>query len=251
MEHSQAVKVLTLGGTSESRLLAARLSQDSRFAVVTSLAGRVSDPVLPEGDSRVGGFGGVGGLTSWIRENAVEVVVDATHPFAAAISANAAIATASVGVPLLRLLRPEWTAGTGDEWLDASSPAEAARIVESTSERAFLTIGRLEVGAFAGNSRTWFLIRSIDAPVGELPRRHQLVLARGPFDVEGEIATMREHRIDVVVSKNSGGAMTEAKLVAARRLGVPVVMIARPPASPSDEVVDSVDDAVTWLRSQL
>lgn len=245
------MNVLILGGTSESRLLAARLSQDSRFDTLTSLAGRVSDPQLPEGDSRVGGFGGADGLATWIHSHAIEVVVDATHPFAATMSGNAAMAATSVGVPLLRLNRPEWTAGAGDVWLDASTPADAARMVESFSERAFLTIGRLGVWAFAGNSRTWFLIRSIDAPVDELPSRHELVLARGPFDIDDEIATMREHRIDVVVSKNSGGAMTEGKLVAARRLGIPVVMIARPPASPSDHVTDSVDGAVAWLRSRL
>ncbi len=245
------MKVLVLGGTSESRALAQRLAADTRFDVVTSLAGRVSDPRLPDGVVRVGGFGGVDGLSTWIEDNNVDVVVDATHPFAATMSANAAGAAPNAGVPLVVLRRPEWTPEVGDRWLHASSAADAARLVESSFERVFLTIGRQEVGAFAGVDDAWFLVRCIDPPEGPLPADHELVLARGPFEVAAEMATMRRHRVEVLVSKNSGGAMTEAKLVAARRLELPVVMIARPDPTECDAVVHSVEDVWTWLHGRM
>lgn len=245
------MKVLVLGGTSESRTLARRLAVDTRFDVVTSLAGRTSDPRLPDGEVRVGGFGGVDGLCTWIVDNAVDVVVDATHPFAATMSANAARAAPKAGVPLVVLRRPEWTPDIGDRWLHASSAADAARIVESSFERVFLTIGRQEVGAFAGATGTWFLVRCIDPPEGPLPAHHELVSARGPFDVASEMATMHRHRIDVLVSKNSGGAMTEAKLIAARRLEVPVVMISRPAPTEHGVLAHSVEDVWRSLVDRM
>lgn len=245
------MKVLILGGTSESRALAAGLEHDHDLQTVTSLAGRVADPLLPAGESRVGGFGGVDGLCAWIVDNAIDVVVDATHPYAATMSNNAAAAALQAAVPLFLLRRPEWTPAPDDTWLDATSIVDAAEIVEASFERAFLTIGRQGVSAFAGNRNTWFLVRSIDPPEGAVPPRHERLLARGPFAVDDEMNLMRTNGIDVVVSKNSGGVMTEAKLDAARRLGVPVVMIARPPAPKCDAVADTVDEVLRWLRAEL
>ncbi|WP_245819460.1 cobalt-precorrin-6A reductase [Rhodococcoides yunnanense] len=241
------MKVLILGGTSEARLLAEAVNSDKRFDVVSSLAGRVRDPVLPAGASRVGGFGGAVGMTSWIRENGVVAVVDATHPFAESISRNASAAAAQASVPIAVLRRPQWTPGAGDNWIAAQSTADAAAIVAAKRQRVFLTIGRQGVDAFAGNTVSWFLVRSIDPPTGALPAHHELLSARGPFAVDSERALMRTREIDMVVSKNSGGAMTEAKLVAARELGLAVVMIDRPHTPPADVVTDSVSDVVTWL----
>lgn len=245
------MKVLLLGGTSEARKLAAQLNRDERFEVTTSLAGRVIHPTLPVGNARIGGFGGVDGIVRWIRENAIEVMVDATHPFASTISRNADTAAEIAGIPLVVLRRPRWIPGPDDHWIEAATLNHAAESVAATSRRTFLTIGRQGVPAFAHIDRTWFLIRSIDQPTGAMPRNCELMLARGPFELEQEIATMREHGIDVVVTKNSGGVMTESKLIAARALSIPVVMIARPPGPTGVYCTDSVVDLQTWLRSRL
>ena len=156
-------------------------------------------------------------------------VIDATHPFAEGISANAAAACAQTGTPLLSLVRPPWTAGAQDTWHDAASLADAARMLPSLGERAFLTTGRQGLAAFASLDRMWFLIRCVDPPSGPLPPAHELVLARGPYDAAAELDLMRRHRIVVLVTKNSGGELTEGKLAAARGLGLPVVMVSRPP----------------------
>ncbi len=232
--------ILVLGGTGEARRLAARMPGE----VISSLAGRVKDPLLPEGEVRIGGFGGVGGLVEWLRANGITGVVDATHPFAAGISANAVAATALAGVPLLVLRRPGWTAGPGDDWRWVGSLEEAAR--ELPGERVFLTTGRQDIRVFAPVNR-WFLARSVEPPEAPVPQRIHVLLDRGPFTVDGEIALMREHSIDVLVTKDSGGEQTAAKLVAARLLGVPVVVVRRPPA-PAAPTVDTVDAAVEWVR---
>ncbi|WP_280506216.1 cobalt-precorrin-6A reductase [Nocardia farcinica] len=208
--------------------------------------GRVRDPLLPEGEVRIGGFGGADGLRKWLTDHGIERVVDATHPFAATISANAARAAADAGVPLLRLLRPAWTPGPGDRWIPVPDLTEAARAAAG-HERVFLTIGRQGVSAFADLAAPWFLIRAIDPPTAALPPRHELLLARGPFTLDEEIALMTQHGVEVVVSKNSGGDRTEAKLEAARELGIPVVMIDRPAPAPANVVVDSPEAALAWL----
>lgn len=219
--------------------------------IVSSLAGRVRDPRLPEGEVRVGGFGGADGLRAWLSDHAIDRVVDATHPFAAAIGANASRAATAAGVPLLRLLRPAWTAGSGDHWLPVTDLNAAARTVGTGYARVFLTIGRQGVGAFAGLTEPWFLIRAIDPPTASVPPRHELLLARGPFSVADEIALLSRHAIDVLVTKNSGGDQTEAKLDAARELGIPVVMIDRPPVSPATAVVGTAEQAWEWLSAEL
>ena len=235
--------VLVLGGTGEARELAAALV-DAGVEVVSSLAGRLTDPVLPVGGVRTGGFGGVPGLSAWLAEHAPAAVVDATHPFAAGITANAAAACSATGTRLLRLQRPGWTAGPGDDWRWVDDLAQAATVVRGT---AFLTTGRQGVGAFAGLPGR-VLVRCVDPPTDPLPAGAVLVLARGPFSVADELALMREHAVDVVVTKDSGGPMTAAKLVAARELGIPVVLVRRPPLPAGVAVVPTVEEALAWLR---
>jgi precorrin-6A/cobalt-precorrin-6A reductase len=246
---AEQVTVLVLGGTSEARALAASLDGRPGVRVISSLAGRVRDPVLPAGEVRIGGFGGVRGLADWAVAECVNAVVDATHPFAETISANAAAACSQAGLPLLRLARPGWQAREGDDWHYARSPAEAATLLPALGARVFLTTGRQGLGAFAALDDLWFLIRCVDAPTGAMPASRHLLLARGPYAREAELALMRRFEIDVLVTKDSGGSLTSGKLDAARELGIPVVMIRRAD-SPTGESVADVDDAVRWVLGQ-
>jgi precorrin-6A/cobalt-precorrin-6A reductase len=238
-------QVLLLGGTGEARRLAAALVTGG-VDVLSSLAGRVADPLLPQGRVRLGGFGGADGLADWLATHRPRAVVDATHPFAARITASAAAAARRHGTPLLRLQRPGWTAGPGDRWTYVASLAEAADAVRGAGT-VFVTTGRQGVGAFAALPGR-VLVRAVDPPDDPLPAGVVLLLARGPFTVDEEVALMRDHGVDVVVSKDSGGSMTEAKLVAARRLGLPVVLVRRPPLPSGVEVVTTVEEALAWLR---
>lgn len=238
------MRVLLLGGTGEARRLAAGLTRRAGFDVITSLAGRVAAPALPAGRARVGGFGGPDGLAAWLAAERIDAVVDATHPFAAEITASAVTATARAGVPLLVLRRPGWCARPGDDWRRVPSLAAAA---EPPGERVFLTTGRDGLPVFAGDERRWFLMRSVDPPPPPLPPRSTVLLARGPYTVEGELELMRRYAVDVLVTKDSGGEMTAAKLTAARLLGLPVVMVDRPPA-PEAPAVATVDAAEAWLE---
>jgi precorrin-6A/cobalt-precorrin-6A reductase len=240
-------RVLVLGGTGEARRLATALVAEG-VEVVSSLAGRVTAPVLPPGEVRVGGFGGEAGLTAWLRATPVSAIVDATHPFAATMTASAVTAARLTGTPLLRLQRPGWTAGRGDDWRWVDSMAGAADAVWGFPA-VFLTTGRTGLAAFAGLPGRC-LVRSVDPPDPPLPAHTTVVLARGPFTVEEELALMRSHGVDVVVTKDSGGAMTSAKLAAARALGLPVVLIRRPPVPSGVPVVATVDEALAWLRAQ-
>ncbi|MFD2469936.1 cobalt-precorrin-6A reductase [Amycolatopsis silviterrae] len=237
--------VLILGGTAEARDLAAQLHERD-VEVISSLAGRVTRPRLPVGAVRIGGFGGVEGLTAWLRENRIQAVVDATHPFAERIGANAFHAAHAAKVPLLRLARPGWQPAGADRWHWAADLEEAAALLPGLGARAFLTSGRQGLAAFADLDPLWFLIRCVDPPDQPLPRRHEVVLDRGPFRLDGERALMTEHDIDVLVTKDSGGAMTAAKLTAARELGLPVVVVRRPPRPAGAETAD-VAAAVEWV----
>ncbi|MTE14262.1 cobalt-precorrin-6A reductase [Nocardia aurantiaca] len=243
------MRTLILGGTREARELADIASGERGFEIVSSLAGRVREPVLPVGEVRVGGFGGVEGLRTWLADNGIEAVVDATHPFAGGITANAATAAASLGLPVLHLRRPGWTEREGDRWIRVPDLVLAAEAAAALGKRVFLTIGRQGVAAFAA-SDAWFLIRAIDPPDGAVPKNHELLLARGPFSVAEEAALLKERGIDVMVTKDSGGALTEAKLTAARTLGVPVVMIDRPPLPEGAVQVETVAAAWDWLRAR-
>ncbi|WP_236045726.1 cobalt-precorrin-6A reductase [Streptacidiphilus fuscans] len=246
--------VLVLGGTTEARLLAAELAARSpALRVTTSLAGRVEQPALPDGGVRVGGFGGADGLAAWLRAEQVSAVVDATHPFAAGISANAAVAVAGTGVPLLALRRPSWRPVAGDRWHPVASLAEAAAVLPELGSRVFLTTGRKDLAPFTGPDRLHaldrlrFLVRSVDPPAPPLPPNVEVVLDRGPFTLDGERALLRDHRIDVLVTKDSGGAATAPKLTAARELGLPVVVVQRPPAPAGVPVAEDVEGALEWL----
>jgi precorrin-6A/cobalt-precorrin-6A reductase len=236
-------RVLVLGGTAEGRRLAALLTANG-VTVVSSLAGRTAEPALPAGDVRIGGFGGPTGLADWLAARAVTAVVDATHPFATEISASARTVCAALDLPRLALIRPGWQAGDGDDWRRAPSLRAAADALPG--ERVFLTVGRRGVAAFAADRRRWFLIRAVDPPTGALPPRHLLLLARGPFTLAGELELMRRHRVEVLVTKDSGGPMTAAKLAAARQLGLPVVMVDRPEAAPGP-TASTVEAALDWV----
>ncbi|POM26665.1 Precorrin-6A reductase [Actinomadura rubteroloni] len=237
-------KVLVLGGTGEARTLADLLAGLDGYTAISSLAGVTERPVLPAGDVRIGGFGGADGLTAWLRAERVDAVIDATHPFARVMTDAAVTAAREVGVPLVVLRRPGWTEGPDDRWIRVPSLTAAAANLPGS--RVFLTTGRKDLAPFAADDRRWFLIRSVDEPSPPLPERHRVVLARGPFTVDEELALMREHRIDTLVTKDSGSPMTEAKLAAARALGVPVVMVDRPPL-PDVARVATVDEALAWL----
>jgi precorrin-6A/cobalt-precorrin-6A reductase len=241
--------VLVLGGTGEARALAAALV-DRGVPVVSSLAGRVADPRLPVGEVRLGGFGGPHGLARWLAEHEVAAVVDVTHPFAERIGASAVAATHAAGVPLLRLQRPGWQAAPGDDWHWVDSLDEAAAKIGRLGERIFLTSGRQGLAAFARCTDLWFLARCVDPPAPPLPPKIEILLDRGPYHVPGEKALLREYRIDVLVTKDSGGTMTSAKLVAAREYGIPVVVIRRPPR-PDTPTVEDVPSAVRWLNMML
>jgi precorrin-6A/cobalt-precorrin-6A reductase len=238
------MKVLLLGGTGEARTLAELLTAEG-LDVVSSLAGRTTDARLPVGEVRTGGFGGADGLANWLRSQRVDAVIDATHPFAATMTAHAVAASRETGVPLVVLRRPGWTPGPGDNWHWADSAAAAAEMLPGLrSKRVFLTIGRQGLDAFA-TTGLWTLARCVEPPEPR-PAWCTLVLARGPFTLADELALLREHRIDVVVTKDSGGPATSAKLDAARQLHLPVVVIRRPPLPTDLTTVESVDQAVQW-----
>ncbi|GAA2390344.1 MULTISPECIES: cobalt-precorrin-6A reductase [Gordonia] len=239
--------VLILGGTGEARELA-RLLDESGVPVVTSLAGRVADPRLPVGRVRVGGFGGVDGLAAWIGEAEITAIVDATHPFAARITPNAVAAAELTGVGYLRLARPPWSPGAGERWTRVPDIAAAATAVaERGGSRVFLTTGRQDVSEFAEIDDAWFLIRVVDPPEGPLPPHHRVLRSRGPYRLADETALLREHRIDVLVTKNSGGEMTVAKLRAAARLGVEVIVVDRPAEPGGIARVNTPSEALDWL----
>jgi precorrin-6A/cobalt-precorrin-6A reductase len=242
------VRILILGGTGEARELAAALVA-AGIDVLSSLAGRVRDPRLPEGPVRIGGFGGADGLAAFLEAEGITAVVDATHPFAAGITANAAAAAAAAGVPLLVLRRPGWDADPS--WQAVADIGQAAAAVRDWPGRAvFLTTGRRDLAVFAGDDRHEFLVRTVDPPDGPVPERMTLILDRGPYTVDGETALMREHGIGLLVSKDSGGPMTAAKLQAAGDLGVQVVMVQRPPLPEGAAAVATVPGAVRWAESQ-
>ncbi|MFF4751106.1 cobalt-precorrin-6A reductase [Streptomyces sp. NPDC002514] len=239
--------VLILGGTTEARLLAAELAARPGVLVTTSLAGRVTRPTAVAGEVRTGGFGGAEGLAAWLAERRVDALVDATHPFAARITAHAARAAATAGVPLVVVRRPGWRPVEGDRWHPVPSLAAAAGALPGLGRRAFLATGRLGLAAFAHLSAVHFVVRSVEPPEPPLPPHTEVLLARGPFTVPDESALLRRHRIDVLVTKDSGGAATAAKLTAARELRLPVVVVSRPPLPAGVTAVPDVPAALARL----
>lgn len=243
--------MLILGGTTEASALARALGDRPDLEVTTSYAGRTSSPTAPTGRTRVGGFGGTAGLARYLRDEGVDALVDATHPFAARMRWHAFDAARDAGTPCVRVERPGWESGPGDRWVRVPDLASAARaLVDGGYRRVLLTTGRTELAPFAACPDVWFLVRSIEPPEPQPLARAEVVLARGPFTVAGERALMSEHRIDAVVTKDSGGEATAAKLVAARELALPVVVVDRPP-SPPGPLVRTVAEALDWLDAAL
>ncbi len=246
-------RVLLLGGTTEAGGLADVLSARDDASVVTSLAGRTAAPAAVPGRRRVGGFGGTGGLVAYLRSERIAAVVDATHPFAEAMRWHAYDACREAGVPRLRLERPRWQAQEGDRWTVVPDVAAAAAAISAgPARRVFLATGRGDLAAFVPgvDGRRWWLVRSIDPPARLPLHPAEVVLARGPFSVDGEVELMERHRIDLVVTKNSGGDAAAAKLHAARQLDVAVVVIDRPP-SPVGPSAATVGEALEWLCASL
>jgi precorrin-6A/cobalt-precorrin-6A reductase len=253
--------LLVVGGTGEARALAAALHGTPGLRVVSSLAGAVARPRLPVGEVRVGGFGGPEGLARWLVDHRVAAVVDASHPFAARISVSCVAAALVTSVPLLRLERPAWAPGPDDDWhLVPDVPAAAALLprLAATSAaapgRVLLTTGRRDLPAFYDVPGVELVARCVDQPAGPVPPHVEVLLDRGPYTLEGETELLRSRGIDVLVTKNSGGSLTEAKLVASRSLGVPVVMVQRPRPAPDalpPADVHDVEAAAAWVRALL
>jgi precorrin-6A/cobalt-precorrin-6A reductase len=246
-------RLLILGGTGEALALARSIAATMPgLPMTTSLAGRTRDPVLPPGEVRVGGFGGIDGLVRYLADGAVTMLVNATHPFAAEMSAHALAAHQQTGVPLLRLLRPAWQKQPGDSWIPVPDVRGAAGICRGLGKRIFLSLGAKDLAEFSGITQAHFLVRLVDAPEA-LPLPHyDLVTARGPFTLAGECALIAEQGIDLIVTKNSGGDATYAKIEVARELGIPVVMIRRPQitAEPDSDTVESAEAALDWIVDQ-
>ena len=252
---SAPLPVLILGGTTEASGLCRLLEHQPAFAPTLSLAGLTKNPHLPNIAVRIGGFGGVEGLQNWLRQHAIQAVIDATHPFAATMSQHAAKACADLALPLLRLERPAWIPTAEDQWHSVPNLTAAASLLADPAGygqrplRVFLTTGRKEVTPFCAAPQHTYLLRSIDAPdPTSLPPHTTCLSARGPFDYAAELAVMQAHHIDILVTKNSGGTATFPKLEAARALRCPVIMVERPPHSACPRV-DTPEEAMAWLQT--
>ncbi|MFL9827364.1 cobalt-precorrin-6A reductase [Rhodoplanes sp. SY1] len=240
-------KVLILGGTTEARRLAEALANAPEIDAVLSYAGRTENPLAVPVPWRVGGFGGVPGLIDYLRAENIDRVVDATHPFAAQMSSNAVAACAATGVPLVALERAPWRPEAGDRWIEVDTLEEAVVAVGEAPRRVFLGIGRLHLDAFVKKPQHHYLVRLVDAPRENLPLPNvTVVVARGPFDVDGDRALMIAHGSEMVVSKNAGGTAAVAKIIAARKIGLPVVMVRRPKIPPR-QTVETVAAVLAWL----
>ena len=221
------------------------------LTVISALAGRTRAPLLPAGQVRIGGFGGSDGLATYLTEERIGLLIDATHPYATQISAQAREAAAQAGTERLVLVRPPWRLVPGDRWIDAATVEEAVAAIPAGAERVFLTVGVRSLAPFAGRSKLWFLVRLVDEPEEPIPlANHRLICARGPFAEAEERALLEAHRIDCLVTRASGGEATVAKLAAARALGLPVVMVRRPPPPPGERAA-SVADALAWIEERL
>jgi precorrin-6A/cobalt-precorrin-6A reductase len=245
------LRVLILGGTADANRLVAEIAKDSRIDAVLSYAGRTENPTAPPIAWRVGGFGGIDGLVDYLRAENIARVIDATHPFAAQMSANAITACAVANVPLLALERAPWQRTSGDRWIEVDNIVAAAEALSATPRRVFLGIGRQYLDVFAAHPQHHYLVRLVDPPRAPLPLPEtDVIVARGPFDLAGDRAMLMDHRIDIVVARNAGGDAAYAKIEAARALGLSVVMIRRP-FIPAREKVEGVADVLRWLGHDL
>ncbi|MEB3342819.1 cobalt-precorrin-6A reductase [Okeania sp.] len=244
-------RVLVLGGTGHSSKLIALISTIPELEIINSLAGRTRQPAIGSTPRRIGGFGGVSGLINYLREQEIDLLIDATHPFASQISGNAAIASSELKIPRLMLVRPPWKKVEGDRWIEAENNEVAVKVLANLGSRIFLSIGRQELASYAHLKHLWFLIRIIDLfPPDSLVPPGKILTERGPFYFEEERSLLQKYEIEAIVSKNSGGDATYAKIVAARELGMPVVMIQRPPL-PEGEQVSDVESAVAWIKKMI
>lgn len=242
------LRVLILGGTTEASALARKIAADTRLAPVLSLAGRTTNPRPQPIATRSGGFGGIEGLVRFLRDDRIDAVVDATHPYADQMSTHAVEACRETGVPLASLVRPEWPRHADDRWHVVADAEAAAEALGAAPRRVFLSLGRQDLHLFAMAPQHHYLARLIEQPEQDsLPPDLRLLQARGPFERADEERLLREERIDVMVSKNAGGTATYAKIEAARTLGLPVVMIARP-HKPAGTIVADVDACMAWLH---
>lgn len=243
------MRLLILGGTSEASALAREIAGRRDLDPVLSLAGRTRNPAPPPIPFRIGGFGGADGLKAYLAETVTHAVIDATHPFAARMSRNAAMACRDTGTPLAILTRPAWHPQPADRWICVPDIEAAVTALGTTPRTVFLTVGGLQLSAFARAPQHRYIVRTIEPPeaLRHLPL-HRLVLARGPFSVEDETALMRSEKVDILVTKNSGAAATAAKLTAARTLGIEVIMIERPvpEAVPTFETVSGI---LAWIET--
>ncbi|WP_033922782.1 cobalt-precorrin-6A reductase [Sphingomonas sp. 37zxx] len=238
--------ILILGGTTEASALAQALAKRGARAML-SYAGRVASPKAQPIPVRIGGFGGADGLAAYLRAEAITHLVDATHPFAARMSGNAVEAAVAAGVPLIALTRPGWTPEPGDDWHRVGDIAAAVAALAGPRRRVMLALGRMHVAAFVEQPQHHYLLRFVDSPdAAPVLPDHHLIVDRGPFDVAGDAALLRDHAIDLVVCKNAGGTGAQAKLIAARQLGLPVLMIDRPVLPPRTQV-HAVADALRWI----
>lgn len=245
---SDPLRVLILGGTSEANALASRLAGRADIAAVLSFAGRTESPKPPAIPYRVGGFGGVDGLAAYLARERIDRVIDATHPFAAQMSANAVAACARAAVPLIAFERAPWQAGEGDQFIEVESLEDAAEALGPSPRRVFLAIGRLHLPVFARAGQHHYVVRLVDAPTGDLPLADiEVLVARGPFRREDDRALLQAHRIDVIVAKNAGGEAARAKIDAARDLGLPVILVKRP-AIPARPTASTIDALIDWLE---
>ena len=244
-------RILILGGTAEARQLAGRLAGRNGLDITLSLAGRTATPAAQPVPIRVGGFGGAAGLADYLTSERIDALIDATHPYANVISANAVVAARRSGVPSIALRRPPWLAVLGDRWIEVSDVREAVQAIGQTPRRVFVALGRNELKPFGDAPQHYYLIRSVDPVDPPLALPHaSYVTGRGPFSEADDHALMTEHRIDVVVAKNSGSTATYGKIAAARALGIDVVMLRRPVA-PDGAAVETIEDAIAWLDHAL
>ncbi|BAU65052.1 cobalt-precorrin-6x reductase [Stanieria sp. NIES-3757] len=242
------MRVLILGGTGEASQLAVKASAIEGIEVILSLAGRTSQPAKINVKTRIGGFGGIESLVNYLKNNAIALLIDATHPYAAQISFNAATAAQICNIPHLILVRPPWQHTKQDYWIEVENLQAAADLVPTLAKRVFLTIGKQELSTFAHLKDIWFLMRMIDPPTPDkLISKGEILLAKGTFAVAEEIELLKKYQIQAIISKNSGGEATYAKIIAARELRLPVVMVKRPVIPESERVTD-VESALTWLN---
>jgi precorrin-6A/cobalt-precorrin-6A reductase len=240
-------RILILGGTGDAARVIEQVAALPNVTPIASLAGRTPAPNVPSsGTIRRGGFGGIDGLINFLQTEAIDLIIDATHPFAAQISHNAAQAAIVCNIPRILLNRPGWAIEPGDRWIEVPDHAAAATLLPTISNRVFLTIGRQELAAYTGIPDLWCLMRMITPPDPPIPQG-EILLDQGPFSLEAEINLLQTHNIGAIVSKNSGGNATYAKIIAARTLGLPVIMIPRPQL-PDGPIVHSIPAAIAWVK---